>query len=180
MNPAARNAAQPSSTVPERSAGARTPPLRGFRSLRELEDVSEVSRSSLSRYENSAPMPVKTAEHLDEVLNAKGWLFASVSRLRESGWTPWTGESSACTFEHRWPAPYSGPVWIHLVPEPGNVGRRHTVVLLWGPWRRDLTATLVARGLVLVTGKSPDKSGVGVACRAPSSARSEDCSSQTP
>ena len=37
----------------------RHPRPRGFRSLRELEDVSEVSRSFLSRYENGAPMPVK-------------------------------------------------------------------------------------------------------------------------
>lgn len=142
--------------------------IRGDRGLRELAAESEkivpgshVSKSTLHRYESGVALPpLQHAASLDALYGAGGWIELSMSALWKPSWNPWRGGWPERCHSHRWPAEYSGAVWIELRPSRDSVDVNHDVELRWGPWRRRFTACLPESGLTIWTGKAPDIDGI--------------------
>ncbi|MFI7521354.1 helix-turn-helix domain-containing protein [Micromonospora globbae] len=147
----------------EREIGAVLKRLRGRRSLRDMAEAARISKSSLSRYENGAPVPLHLASVLDHVYSAQGWIEAAVRSSGRDRWDPWRTDEASSMHVHTWPANYAGSVSIHVRPAPANVGRTHHLRLAWGPWRALMTLPVPRPGLQLTTGKSRDE--VAVPCQ---------------
>ncbi|MEH0929079.1 helix-turn-helix domain-containing protein [Micromonospora sp. CPCC 205558] len=142
--------------------GAALKRFRGRRSLRDMAEAAHVSKSSLSRYENGAPIPLHLASVLDRVYSAQGWIEATVLSGSRGHWDPWRTDEVSSLHVHTWPSGYSGLVAIHLRPTPATVGRTHQIRLAWGPWSARLTLALPRPGSRLMTGKSRDEVSVPV------------------
>lgn len=139
-----------------RDLAARQPPGRGALVL---------SKSQLQRYETGQLLPpLRYAGYLDALYDANGWVKLSLAALYAASWDPWVGDQTPATTAHvhEWPASYRCPVWLLLKPHAENTGRTHTLTLDWGAWSAALTLEVGAKGLVLTTGKSVDRSGVAV------------------
>jgi hypothetical protein len=157
----ARDAAGPFPATDE-ELGEAMKRLRLPRTVRQVAAEANVSRSAWSRYENGQLVPLQLAGVIDAVLAAEGWIAASVARLRQPQWAPWVDQVSARTFAHRWPGPYNGTVWMHVVPTPQHVNETHRLTLRWGPWRREVVISPDRAGVVLMTGKARDDNDVPV------------------
>jgi hypothetical protein len=141
-------------------------------SLRAVEHQQQVnpagivlSRSQLHRYEAGASRPkLAFADHLDELYGAGGWVSLAMRSLYGAIWDPWHEAHGVARTHHahKWPALYDGLVWIAIKPLPERVGQDHELTLAWGPWQLELTLSLPASGVVLVTGKAEDPSAEAV------------------
>jgi hypothetical protein len=125
-----------------------------------------ISKSTLDRYEKGMLPPLQYAEHLDKLYEGNGWVEMSIRSLWRSKWEPWSEDHGTARQYHagRWPAPYGGPVWIKLKPQPEFIGQPHEVDLEWGPWGRHVTSELGESGVVLLTGKAIDIDGISRVC----------------
>lgn len=143
-------------------------------SLRSLEVMQQkqnfavlLSKSQLQRYEVGETLPnISLAQHLDRLYDADGWVELSLRSLWRKTWMPWRDEQRPPVQMHagRWPANYSGPVWLKILPPAEGVGSQHKIDLVWGPWKREVNCALDERGLVLVTGKAVDIDGISPTC----------------
>lgn len=126
-----------------------------------------ISRSQLSRYEHANIPPLKHADHLDRLYGGGGWVAMSIRSLWRSRWDPWSGDSEEWAGKNhfgRWPASYSGMVWIKIKPKPTEVDTTVEVDLEWGPWGRTISIALPKEGVTLVTGKAKDTDGISRTC----------------
>lgn len=146
---------------------------RGLRALRtvSLRTLAErqaprgslvLSKSQLDRYEKGLLPPLKYAQHLDDLYEARGWVIIALRGLWRSSWDPWGMESAANTVHaDAWPPQYSGMVWIKIKPLSENAGELHHFLLHWGIWSRCVKERpLGEAGLVLMTGKAKDLGGL--------------------
>lgn len=126
------------------------------------DDGGGTSKSALGRYEAGKLPPLPVADVLDWAYGADGWLEHAIARLWTREWDPWrqAGAWPSETHEHRWPAHWSGLVWVDLRPVREHADVVHAVTLHWGAWRREQRLALPAGGTVLLTGKAPDHDGV--------------------
>ncbi|WP_435614193.1 helix-turn-helix domain-containing protein [Streptomyces coelicoflavus] len=143
--------------------GARLKQLRGRRSLRDLAEVANVTKSTLSRYESgTTAIPFAVAKALDQAYGAAGWIEAAVASVGWGRWEPWKQATSQRSFAHRWPAQHQGLVWVLIRPSATRIGQSHEVVLRWGSWVCDVSIDLSGPGTVILTGKDRDE--VAVTC----------------
>ncbi|GAB2742359.1 hypothetical protein [Sinomonas soli] len=121
-----------------------------------------ISKSQLARYEGGALPPLRHAEHLDGLYQARGWLSLALRNLWGPRWDPWGTHDGPLARHHHliWPARLEGHVWIRLKPRSDSVDAHHRVTLQWGAWCRDVDCALPAAGVVLVTGKAEDERSV--------------------
>lgn len=122
-----------------------------------------LSRSTLGRYENGMLPPLELAEHLDQLYESDGWIDLGLRTLWRPRWDPWKREESWPQRHHftRWPARFSGLVWMKVVPAAVSVHEDHTLALAWGPWDRIVNLPALSReGVLLTTGKARDPDGV--------------------
>lgn len=156
--------------------------LRRPLGLRSLEGIQEtgtypfvISRSQLSCYETAKVLPpLDYAAHLDDLYGGKGWIAMTLRNLWRSDWNPWTVHEHGFAqrlHADRWPAPYTGTVWIKLKPLPASVGQNHQFRLDWGSWYAEVEADLHAEGIVIMTGKARDENGESVTCNLTASQR---------
>ncbi|MDO5747740.1 MAG: hypothetical protein Q4P66_08820 [Actinomycetaceae bacterium] len=106
--------------------------------------------------------PVELADYLSKLYGGEGWVGTAIRNLWQSTWDPW--ESDIPTEVHciKWPSKLSGLVWIKFWPTPATLGKKHTILLQWGPWECILTRELPECGITLSTGKAIDE--VAVVC----------------
>ncbi|SIS18554.1 hypothetical protein [Williamsia sterculiae] len=122
-----------------------------------------LSKSTLNRYENGTLPPLELAEHLDQLYEADGWIDVGLRTLWRPKWDPWEREDSWPQRYHfaRWPARFSGLVWIKVVPAATSINEDHSLMLAWGPWNRTVELpTLGPTGVLLTTGKAKDPDGI--------------------
>lgn len=129
--------------------------LRGSVALRPFAKQSGFSKSALHRYEAGAPIPLIFGPGLDELYQADGWVELSINTLGAGSWEPWRNKRSATDHFYRWPARYTGLVWIAVSPVAEEKGRLHGISLAWGPWRFAEQRSL-QDVFFYVTGKAPD------------------------
>jgi transcriptional regulator with XRE-family HTH domain len=107
---------------------------------RELEELTQVSRSKLHRWEKGQGLPLELAEvlALDNALSAGGTLTAL--------FTPSSYEPAAISHRVSYLAKYEGNVWLWIAPtQPTNL------LISWGPWEH---SQVVDSPKFLVTGKN--------------------------
>jgi len=136
--------------------------LRGDKGLREAAARIGVPKSTLWRWENTGRVPSRKAQLLDDAYGCGREFVEAVVRLRQRVWNPYYGENAEPHHAHRWPAEYSGQVWIWVRPASAHVGRVHDIRIRWGPWRQNVTRALGREGLTLLTGKGKDD--VAITC----------------
>lgn len=148
--------------------------LRNFRggvSLRNLEKSrhnqgrDRISKSALSRYESGRTLPgLRRAKHLDTLYGADGKVELLLAKLWHHKWNPdlHSREAPKRSYFHRWPADYSGTVWIHIKPTPDSVDEYHKVYLHWGPWKMVADIEIPADGVYLTTGKAADRGNLSI------------------
>ena len=74
-----------------------------------------VSKSTLHRWESGAAVPLSWAAPLDQTFGTAGWLLYAANRLHVDDWCPAADTDDArVSHTHRWPAVYSGVVWVVL------------------------------------------------------------------
>jgi hypothetical protein len=144
----------------------RTMGLRSFAARQDPSGKLVISKSQLDRYEKGQLPPLKYAKHLDELYLGRGWVEMTLHSLWRSTWDPWLAEHGVAKPFHfgRWPASYSGLVWIKIKPLPDNVDSLHHIEIWWGPWECDVRHSLPPEGVVLVTGKAETKGRPSVVC----------------
>ena len=162
----------PASNPQQLGAGLKA--LRGQRGVRRLAAAQPaapgaftLSKSTLDRYERGEVLPpLPYARHLDDLYDGEGWVEMSVRTLWRASWDPWQAEHGVATCYHagRWPAQYTGLVWIKVKPRPDRVDTLHEIALEWGPWGRRVSVNLPRDGLVIATGKAEDADGISRTC----------------
>lgn len=157
-----RDSDQFESALSREAFGAALARLRGNKSLRDLEREGPFSKSQLHRWEvgRSAP-PIEYAKSLDEIYAGNGWVAVAIRNLSRRTWDPWVElQTPDIHHAHIWPAPFSGVVWVKVVPRPEDLGVRFQARLAWGPWRRTVVFAGVAAGTIMLTGKAVDLDGI--------------------
>ena len=130
--------------------------LRGDEGLRAAASRLGLSRTTLSRWENTGRVPLSRAPLLDQAYGCGGELEAVIVRLRHGDWDPYGAAEAKRHHAHRWPHAYEGQVWAWVRPQREQAGARHSINLRWGPWRQHVNRTLGAGGIAFLTGKAPD------------------------
>lgn len=130
--------------------------LRGDEGLRAAAKRLGLSRSTLSRWENTGRVPLSSARHLDQAYDCSGALEVMITRLRHGKWDPYAAAEAQGHHAHIWPREHEGQVWAWVRPGRGRAGALHAINLRWGPWRQRVDLTLGPDGLALMTGKARD------------------------
>jgi hypothetical protein len=121
-------------------------------------DEAILSESALARYEKGrAPHPrLKSAEALDQMYQADGWIQLSLARLAGFSWSPWSESWPESEHLCSWPVDLEANVWIRILPASSGIDQEHSFLLRWGPLSRQLTTILPVQGVILQAHKLRD------------------------
>ena len=137
------------------------------RTLREVGATVSCSHSTVHRLEQGrAAGRQDIVGAIDDLYGAGGRLSDMYGHLMYPLWRSrevfmLLGDLQAKrSWQHTYPAAHGGNVWVLVKPVAGQ-RRTHDVELSWGPWQRSVVlADLDEQGVVLVTGKSKERTPV--------------------
>lgn len=123
-----------------------------------------ISRSALHRYEAGGLPPLASADQLDQMYQAKGWVSSMIHALWRSDWDPWRDALQVASRRHTfsWPAPYAGEVWILIKGQAKSALASHRLIVSWGNHVHRGAYVPSTNGVLLSTGKAADVDGIPV------------------